>query len=257
MSNTSIQLKYSVVSGNTPTSLANGELAINTIDGKIFYRNPSGVIKSIQNYPGPSGLDKEIQFNDLGVLGSNSGLTFDKTTGNLSAERVHTRSFIEFADGTKQYTANAGSGGGTVDSLARATANAAFDKANAANIIAQAAFDKANTDVTNISISSGVYGNSVTVPVISVAANGRIESITNTAIQVSSTVTVSETPPVSPQNNQMWWNSQTGKMYIYYSDGTSGQWVQDNSLLNDVNLDLDCGIANTTFYKTIIDFGEA
>jgi hypothetical protein len=112
MSNTIIQIKHSTETGTFPVSLANGELAINLFDGKLFYSDPSGSIQSIENFSGPSGLDKEIQFNDSGNLGANAALTFDKVTGNLSASRVHSRTFIEFGDGTKQYTANAGPEGG-------------------------------------------------------------------------------------------------------------------------------------------------
>jgi hypothetical protein len=83
MSNTTIQLKFSTVSGNTPITLSNGELAINTFDGKIFYSDPAGTIKSIENFPGPSGLNTEIQFNDEGVLGSNSNFTYDKSNTRL------------------------------------------------------------------------------------------------------------------------------------------------------------------------------
>ncbi len=49
MSNTVIVIKKSLVSGNVPTTLANGELAINTADGKLFYRNSGGTISSIEN----------------------------------------------------------------------------------------------------------------------------------------------------------------------------------------------------------------
>jgi len=49
-----------------------------------------------------------------------------------------------------------------------------------ANIVAVQAL--ANTDYTNITTTAGVYGNSTFVPVITLAANGRIISITNTAI---------------------------------------------------------------------------
>jgi hypothetical protein len=70
----------------------------------------------------------------------------------------------------------------TPDAVARTTANAAFDKANSANVLAQAAFDKANTDVTSITTTAGVYGNATHVPVITLTANGRVSSIVNTAI---------------------------------------------------------------------------
>jgi hypothetical protein len=88
MANTTIQLKFSTVSGNTPPSLSNGELAINTFDGKIFYRDPSNVIKSIQNFPGPSGLNGEVQFNDSGNLGTDSTFTFDSANNILNVESV-------------------------------------------------------------------------------------------------------------------------------------------------------------------------
>ena len=252
MANTIIQLKHSTVTGNTPVSLANGEISINSRDGKLFYSTPLGVVTAFNPYPGPSGLDTELQFNDGGSLGGSEKLTFNKTTGLLTvngtvranifsddgvdifnfannafnssntiqtyvtsananisllqtyvttananiatilatnitqnsnitsafsqANAAYTRAnnslnantggtvtgditatsfittgafgnitgantvyannfvantgFIQFSDGSKQYTANAGSGGGTTDQVARDTANAAFIKAN-------------------------------------------------------------------------------------------------------------------------------
>jgi hypothetical protein len=119
MANTIIELRHSAVNGNTPSNLANGEIAINTFDGKIFYRGGiSNTIQTIERYEGPSGLDGEIQFNDSGVLGASSNLTFNKVTndfnvgGNVTATSLVSQSFIQFGDGTKQYTANAGEGGG-------------------------------------------------------------------------------------------------------------------------------------------------
>jgi hypothetical protein len=32
-------------------------------------------------------------------------------------------------------------------------------------------------------------------------------------------------PPGSPVPNQLWWESDTGNLFIYYDDGTSSQWV--------------------------------
>jgi len=54
--NTPIQLYYSLTATNAPTAgnLVNGELAINTNDGKLYYKDSSGVVqviasKSVQN----------------------------------------------------------------------------------------------------------------------------------------------------------------------------------------------------------------
>ena len=38
--------------------------------------------------------------------------------------------------------------------------------------------------------------------------------------------TISDTPPVSPIDGQMWWKSDTGVLYVRYNDGDSSQWVQ-------------------------------
>jgi hypothetical protein len=89
MSNTIIELRHSYVTGNVPSSLANGEIAINTYDGKLFYRGGvSNTVQTIERFEGPAGLDTEIQFNDSGVLGSDSDLSFNKTTDVLSAKNI-------------------------------------------------------------------------------------------------------------------------------------------------------------------------
>ena len=102
MANTVIELRHSYVTGNVPSSLANGEIAINTYDGKLFYRGgASNTIQTIERYQGPSGLNGEIQFNDSGVLGANSGLTFDKITGALTVSgNVSTTQYF-IGDGSK------------------------------------------------------------------------------------------------------------------------------------------------------------
>ena len=188
MANTTISLRSSGVASNTPSLgiLANGELSLNFADGIIYYKTAANALGSIRTTQ-TAGLNKEIQFNDSGSFGANAALTFDKanttlTTNNFVANTItagtgaggiiaganviyantfvaNTGGYVQFSDGSKQYSANAGS-----------------------TTLAQAAFDKANTDATSISATAGVYGNSTYVPVITLAANGRISSITNTAI---------------------------------------------------------------------------
>lgn len=40
-----------------------------------------------------------------------------------------------------------------------------------------------------------------------------------------STVTISDTPPIGPTLGNLWYDSVGGQMYVWYSDGTSSQWV--------------------------------
>ena len=46
MANTVITLKKSATPAAAPSSLANGELAINYADGKLYYKSNTGTIKS-------------------------------------------------------------------------------------------------------------------------------------------------------------------------------------------------------------------
>ena len=39
-------------------------------------------------------------------------------------------------------------------------------------------------------------------------------------------VSVGPNPPADPIEGNLWWNSTSGRMYVYYIDEDSGQWVQ-------------------------------
>ena len=100
MSNTRITLHSSGVSGNTPSLgvLSNGEVSLNFADGVLYYKTDSNTLGSIQTTE-PSGLDTEIQFNDSGSFGSNSGLTFDKSNSTLSTGNLVVSSNIYISNG--------------------------------------------------------------------------------------------------------------------------------------------------------------
>ena len=70
-----------------------------------------------------------------------------------------------------------------------------------------------------------------------------------------SSVTVSATAPVGPSAGNMWWNSTLGKMFIYYNDSDTDQWVEDISARSGTNIDLDGGIASTTSWAQTINCG--
>jgi hypothetical protein len=61
-----------------------------------------------------------------------------------------------------------------------------------------------------------------------VAGNGVTYQWTGTIwIPIGSTqgLFVGDTPPASPGLNQLWWNSTSGQMYLWYNDGNTTQWV--------------------------------
>jgi hypothetical protein len=65
--------------------------------------------------------------------------------------------------------------------------------ATSAGIYANGAFTQANTDYTTLSTTAGVYGNAAFHPVVTLTANGRVSSITNTAISISADAITSGT----------------------------------------------------------------
>jgi hypothetical protein len=88
MSNTIIQIKNSGVAGNVPATLQPGELAINYFDGQLFYGNTLSQAVPFTTVTEPSGLNGELQFNDSGSFGGDSGLTYNKTTNTLNVSNV-------------------------------------------------------------------------------------------------------------------------------------------------------------------------
>jgi hypothetical protein len=123
--------------------LANGEIAINTYDGKLFYRGGvSNTIQTIERFQGPAGLNQEVQFNDSGVLGADSGLTYNKTTDVLT---VVGGAIVGGVNVTPQIQ------------FAFTQANAAFTAANSAGVYANGAFAKANTqDAINLTQNNSI-----------------------------------------------------------------------------------------------------
>lgn len=225
MANTTIALRQSGATGNTPSLgvLANGELSINYADGIIYYKTASNTLGSIRTTQ-PAGLTKEVQFNDAGSFGTDSDFTYDKTNNRLNVENVivntaitigsgaggiltganviYSNTFIAnstttstsnttgaiqsngglgvkgnvyadavYSSGYLVWTSNNDGASSGLDadlldglqgtSYANATfTQAAFDKANSANILAQAAFNTANNaatigDILAISIALG------------------------------------------------------------------------------------------------------
>jgi len=61
-------------------------------------------------------------------------------------------------------------------------------------------------------------------PAIGASSNGYTWDGEKWVSPVAGTVYVSDTPPVAPVNS-LWWESDTGNLYVRYYDGDSTQWV--------------------------------
>lgn len=45
-------------------------------------------------------------------------------------------------------------------------------------------------------------------------------------VPLSGAIATSDTAPSSPTDGNLWWNSNSGKLFVYYDDGSSLQWVE-------------------------------
>ncbi len=100
---TPIQLYYSTTASAAPSSgnLANGELAINITDGKLYYKDNGGTVRVLAGTGGTgvvAGSNTQVQFNNNGVFGASSGLTFDGST--LTANALTVSNAVTLSGGT-------------------------------------------------------------------------------------------------------------------------------------------------------------
>jgi hypothetical protein len=218
MSNTSIQLKKSGITGNTPVDLQHGEVAINYADGKLYYKSSIDDIKYITNQDSFATFN----VNNILVLASSptdtlsltstgditlSSNTISKTItigSNSVAGSYANAAFIQ-ANAAYDYanTLSAGS----IDSIARGTANAAFIQANAAFAYANTMSPQDNVarDTAN---SAASYANAAFIQA-------------NAVFQYANTL--------SPQDNVARYTANSAALYA------NGAFVQANAAYQSQN----------------------
>ena len=81
---TPIQLYYSTTASAVPlaANLAQGELAINITDGKLYYEDNGGVVQVIATKGAGTigGSTTQIQYNNAGALAGNAAMVFNNST---------------------------------------------------------------------------------------------------------------------------------------------------------------------------------
>ena len=126
MANTVIAIKKSATPTAQPTVLANGELAINYADGKLFYKHANGTILPF-NTQGGNAFGTVNANGTLVVAGSSEAVVTLVAGNNISIVGDAINDTI------------------TIESTAVANIAPAYDKANDAYLIANTAYNKANT----------------------------------------------------------------------------------------------------------------
>jgi hypothetical protein len=80
---TPIQLYYSATAAAAPSAgnLANGEVALNITDGKLYYKDNGGSVQVLATKGAGTigGSTTQVQYNNAGALAGSANLTFDGT----------------------------------------------------------------------------------------------------------------------------------------------------------------------------------
>ena len=211
MANPVIKIKRSAVAGKVPTttSLDLGELAINTYDGKVFIQQDQGGVgvgstviainpwnvgvgsAAYNTYftAGSVGIGTTVPKAELNVVGVVSATSFYGDGSNLTG--------ISAGGGSQWITNSAGIH--TLGSVGVGTTNPS------------AVVTSANTGVLAAGIVTAYkfYGDGSNITGISAVAR----------------VTVSQTAPSSPTAGDLWYHSTQARLFVYYNDGSSSQWV--------------------------------
>jgi hypothetical protein len=152
MANTIIQVRKSAVPGNTPISLAAGELAINYADGKLFYKDVGGTIKYIG---GNQSTFATINSNNQLILATSptdilnivpgTNITFITDTVSKTITINSTSSNIQPAFDRANAAYSEANAVYTLANNSSITSNLAFSEANTAALFGNGAFVTANS----------------------------------------------------------------------------------------------------------------
>lgn len=101
---TPIQLYYSTTASAVPvnTNLAAGELAINTNDGKLFYKDSGGTVQTLasKGTGAIGGSNTQVQFNNSGALGGSANFTWSGTALSVTGTVAVTGALTATLDST-------------------------------------------------------------------------------------------------------------------------------------------------------------
>lgn len=221
---TAIQLYYTTTVSATPTAgnLAAGELAINTADEKLYFKNSSGVVKL---------LASTLMVGTNGGTGVNNGSRTISYAGNIAFTGAFNPTFAIPSSSTYTFPTGNSTLVATTGTVANATN--AVNATNATNATSASTATAANglkTATTTVSISAATAptsGQVLTASSTTLAAWSTPSTALNNVTAASSTATLAN------GNNPIVWNwAQTTDSQVAFTFGessaaTGGSAAQD------------------------------
>jgi len=177
MANTALRIKRSLTTG-VPASLQAGELAYSYQSNTMFIGSPAGTgVVNIGGQYYTSTVDAATSANTVSTLVKRDA------AGNIFIGHANVRS-ISFSDGgvlsTTQFSGNANSATQfQTDRYINVTGGDITASAQLFNGTANAALSASLNSIAGL--TPGVYGGTTVIPIIQVAANGRVMTIANSA----------------------------------------------------------------------------
>lgn len=216
MANT-VKLKRSAVARKVPgaADLQLGEIALNTTDGRLFSKKNDGVTDSVVEF-----LSTDFAFKTSVVAA---------TTANITLLGTQTIDGVSVVAGDRVLVKNQSSASGNGiyivngSNWTRATdADTAAELAGAIIPVSRGAANAGKVYRCTFLATQSLGTDAVSISEFGAATGGGGGNATVTQ-------SLSTSPPSSPSAGNLWWQTDTGSLKIYYDDGNSSQWVDASS----------------------------
>ena len=216
MSDPKIRIRRSSTPNKVPTitQLELGELAINTYDGKLYLEQDQGA----------AGVGNTVvRVNPWNVGVGTTAYNISFTSGKVGIGTTVAQYHLDVG-GNINFTGNLTQDGAAFTSgvTVKDEGSALTTRATTLNFVGNAVAATGNGAEKTITITSGTGAQGAAGAAGAQGAQGASGGGGGGGASVS----VGSNPPGSPSGGDLWWDSDVGELFIYYSDTDSNQWVE-------------------------------